>query len=354
MRFPAAVLLAATLAGCQADETGQPAPVSAWIAQQSGTSANLRGLSGVSDGVAWASGSDGTFVRTTDGGATWQAGTVPGATERELRDVEAFDAGTALLLTAGEPAKIFKTTDGGQTWVEKYSNDTPGVFFNSMAFWDSEAAVAFSDPVEGSFLIIRTTNGGETWEAVPPENLPSPLPGEAGFAASGTMVAVQGETNAWMGTGGGTARVLRSTDRGRNWATAATPMRSGIASTGIFSLTFVDALQGIAVGGDYRDPESREANAALTVDGGRTWTPVQPNPPLGFRSCVAYVPGTKGRTLVSVGTSGSDVSFNGGKSWTALGEEGFHVVAFSPSGETAWAAGSDGRIAKLNKALLIE
>ncbi|MCP5120060.1 MAG: hypothetical protein GY953_55395, partial [bacterium] len=229
----------------------------------------------MSDRIAWASGSDGTFLRTTDGGATWQASSVPDATANEFRDIEAVDADTALLLAAGAPAKIYKTTDGGLTWTEKYSNDTPGVFFNSMAFWDSQTGVAFSDPVEGSFLIIRTTNGGDSWEAVPPSDIPPPLDGEAGFAASGTMVAVQGEANAWMGTGGVTARILRSTDRGRTWNIAETPMRSGAASMGIFSVAFVDALHGIVVGGDYREDETREANAAITVDGGENWRLVE-------------------------------------------------------------------------------
>jgi photosystem II stability/assembly factor-like uncharacterized protein len=305
----------------------------------------------ISDRIAWASGSEGTFVRTTDGGVTWQASSVPGASGRELRDIEAFDADNAILLAAGAPAKIYKTTDGGLTWTETYNNDTPGVFFNSMAFWDSQTGVAFSDPVEGSFLIIRTTNGGESWEAVPPTDIPLPLDGEAGFAASGTMVAVQGEANAWMGTGGATARVLRSTDRGVTWSIAETPMRSGDSSMGIFSIAFTDTLHGIVVGGDYRNDESREANAATTDDGGENWTLIESSPQ-GFRSCVAYVPQTDGQTLLAVGTSGSDISYDGGLTWTFLGDEGFHVVAFADSGSTAWAAGSEGRIAKLADEIL--
>jgi photosystem II stability/assembly factor-like uncharacterized protein len=287
-------------------------------------------------------------LRTTNGGETWESGTVPDASELDFRDVEAFDAETALLLSAGEPAKIFKTMDGGRSWVEQYSNGTPGVFFDSVAFWDAETAVAFSDPIGGSFLIIKTTDGGTTWQPVPSESLPAPAAGEAGFAASGTCIGVQGTTHAWIGTGGSAARVLRTTDQGESWSVAETPITSGEPSTGIFSVALLDESTGVIVGGDYRNPESRGANAALTTDGGLTWT-LADKPPLGYRSCVTYVPNASKTTLVAVGTSGSDISVDGGKTWTHLGSEGFHVVGFSPSGSVGWAAGADGRIAKLTR-----
>jgi photosystem II stability/assembly factor-like uncharacterized protein len=252
-------------------------------------------------------------------------------------------------LSAGEPAKIYKTTDGGKSWTEQYSNTTPGVFFDSMAFWDEKTGVAFSDPVEGSFVIIRTTDGGSTWRQVPAENIPPARSGEAGFAASGTCVAVQADASVWIGTGGSVARVLRSTDRGETWSVSDTPMRSGLTSTGIFSIAFRDARNGFIVGGDYQNPESREANAALTTDGGITWTLIEDSPPLGFRSAVAYIPGTDPPALVAVGTSGSDRSSDGGRTWQELGSEGFHAVRFSPSGQVGWAVGSEGRIAKVSR-----
>jgi photosystem II stability/assembly factor-like uncharacterized protein len=274
-------------------------------------------------------------------------GTVPNATF-DFRDVDAVDAETAYLLSAGETAKIYKTTDGGKNWTEQYSNTTPGIFFDSMAFWDAETGVAFSDPIEGSFVIIRTTNGGKTWEQVRAENIPPARSGEAGFAASGTCVAAEAGTSAWIGTGGDAARVLRSTDRGETWAVSETPMRSGLSSTGIFSVAFRDANNGVIVGGDYQDDESREANAALTTDGGRNWVLIEDAPPHGFRSAVAYVPGTDPPALVAVGTSGADLSIDGGRSWRKLGSEGFHTVRFAPSGKVGWATGSEGRIAKIS------
>ena len=318
-----------------------------WQSQNSGSTASFRGLCVVSSEVVWASGSQGTVTRTLDGGEIWHSFTVPGAEELDFRDIQAFSADTAILLTAGLPAKIFKTQDGGRSWRLCYSNETSGVFFDAMAFWDEQNGIAFSDPVEGSFLIITTSDGGATWQPVSPENIPPALPGEAGFAASGTCMAVQGKSHVWFGTGGAAARIFRSRDKGRTWEAAETPMLSGESSQGIFSLTFWDELNGVAVGGDYRDPGSVVGNAVITKDGGKTWMAVKSTPPSGFRSCVAFIPGKKGPILVSVGTNGADYSRDGGQSWVKFDSTGYHSLGFANSGDSGWAVGGDGRFTKL-------
>ncbi|MCP5104560.1 MAG: oxidoreductase [bacterium] len=316
-----------------------------WEMQKSGTTADFRGVCAVSPTTAWVSGSKGTFLRTIDGGKNWQVGTIPGASALDLRDVQAFDADTALVMSAGTPAKVYKTRDGGKTWKETYNNTKKGVFFDSMAFWDKRNGIAFSDPMDGSFLLITTTDGGETWHRVPPKNIPAPLPGEAGFAASGTMTAVQGKTNTWFGTGGAAARVFRSTDRGKTWTAVKTPILSGKASEGIFSVVFKDAQNGIIVGGDYKKEEQNIKNVATTTDGGVTWKLIEGAQPAGFRECAAYVPGTGGKMVITVGPSGSDYSTDGGKTWKNFSTIGFHSVSFAPGTATAWAVGAKGRIA---------
>lgn len=318
-----------------------------WAAQSSGTQVRLRGVSVVNSTVAWASGDKGTFARTTDGGKTWAAGTVPGAAELDFRDVDAFDASTAYLLSIGEGEKsrIYKTTDGGKSWTMQFKSSRPEAFFDSMAFWDSEHGIAVSDPVGGRFLIITTSDGGRTWKEMPPEAMPSALPGEGAFAASGTCIAVQGKRNAWFGTGGpGGARIFRSTDGGRNWAVTKTPISAG-KSAGIFSVTFWNAKQGVAVGGDYTKEREARDNVAVTSDGGRTWTRIKGSLPGGYRSCVLFVPGAKKLTLIAVGPSGSDYSTDGGESWTRISLEGFHSASFASS-NAGWAVGEGGRIAR--------
>ncbi|UCE08879.1 MAG: hypothetical protein JSW07_21380 [bacterium] len=319
-----------------------------WEAQNSGTKVSFRGLSVVNESVAWASGSDGTFTRTIDGGKTWQTDTIPGTFSLDFRDVQAFDANTAIVISAGRPAKIFKTIDGGKNWTEKYSNDSKGIFFNSMAFWDAENGIAVGDPIDGYFTIIITSDSGETWSQVSSENIPPARVGEANFAASGTCITVQGKNKAWFGTGGSAARVFYSADRGRRWKITDTPVISGSASMGIFSLAFSDEKNGIAVGGDYRNPTGKARNTAITEDGGITWNlideGVQPN---GYRSCVAYLTNTSGKTLLAVGTTGTDISFDSGFSWVNIGSVGYHSIGFASSDAAGWAVGSEGRIAKL-------
>ncbi|MCI0487016.1 MAG: YCF48-related protein [Blastocatellia bacterium] len=324
------------------------AALAQWKAQESRVSVELRGLSVVSRDVAWASGTRGTYTRTTDGGKTWQSGVVQGAESLDFRDVEAVDAYRAFLFSIGEQSRIYKTTDGGRHWTLQYSNTTAGVFFDAFAFWDAQNGVAFSDPVNGSFLIITTSDGGKTWKEVPRESMPPPLEGEAAFAASGTCITVQGTSNAWIGTGGGAkARVLRSTDKGRTWAVAETPIAAGSASSGIFSIAFKDAKNGVAVGGDYRNPNQESDNIATTIDGGQTWRLAGRVQPAGYKSCVAYVPDTVAPTMVAVGLSGSGYSTDDGRTWTSIDTTGYNSVAFAGP-DAGWAAGSGGRIARFD------
>jgi photosystem II stability/assembly factor-like uncharacterized protein len=320
-----------------------------WQPQTSGTKARLRGVSAVSATVAWASGSKGTYLRTTDGGATWKAATVPGAEALDFRDVDAFDANTAYLLSIGEGenSRIYKTTDGGKNWKLQFTNKNPKAFFDAMAFWDANHGVAVSDSVDGRFVIIKTADGGSTWKEVAPEKLPPALPNEGAFAASGSCVTVQGKSNVWIGTS--VARVLRSTDGGETWQVASTPIQTGQPSAGIFSIAFRDARHGVIVGGDYRKESESRDNVATTDDGGRTWKLSKGPLPGGFRSAVAYMPGAKTPTLIAVGPSGSDLSSDGGKTWTSLGGEGYHAFSFARASAVGWGVGEGGRIAKYTK-----
>ena len=319
-----------------------------WSPQQSGTTARFRGVSAVSSMVAWASGSGGTYARTTDRGTTWQAAIVTGAAQLDFRDVQAVDANTAYLLSigSGEQSRIYKTTDGGRDWSLQFTNHNPKAFFDAFAFWDSHSGIAMSDPVDGRFLLIKTTDGGASWKELPRETSPPAIEGDGGFAASGTCITVQGKRNVWFGSGGGaTARVFRSTDGGETWKASPTPISAGNASSGIFSIAFKDARHGVIVGGDYRKEKETGNNVATTTDGGATWTLAKGKRPSGFRSAVVYVPGTRGPMLVAVGPSGSDYSVDNGASWLSLGSIGFHAASFAGA-DAGWGVGEGGRVAK--------
>ena len=315
-----------------------------WAMQNSGVTARLRGVSAVSERIAWVSGSGSTVLRTIDGGVNWQKLTVTAET-LDFRDIDAIDAQTAYILSAGNgPAtRIYKTTDAGKTWTMQFKSDDPKAFLDAMSFWDANHGVVFGDSVDGQLYIMTTADGGRVWSRVPAANLPPALQNEGAFAASGTNIALFGKSHAWIGTGGAAkSRVLRSSDGGRSWQVADTPLASG-QSAGIFSIAFRDAKHGVVAGGDYRKEQEAVDNLAMTSDGGITWTIVKGLS--GFRSVVAYVPGTK--TLVALGPSGGDYSTDDGQTWTAITGPGFDTFSFVPRSSTGWGAGANGAIGRL-------
>jgi photosystem II stability/assembly factor-like uncharacterized protein len=323
-------------------------PVAAqWVTQHSGTNARLRGVCAVSEIVAWASGAGGTVLLTTDGGNTWARRIVPDAEELDFRDIEAFSGRLAFVLSIGDGrlSRIYKTIDGGATWTLQHTNTDPKGYLDALAFWDADHGLAVGDPVDGRFVVLASDDGGKTWNRSAAGKMPVALGGEGAFAASGTSLVVQGDRNAWFGTGAG--RVFRSTDRGRSWTAFETCIRSGNASSGIFSLMFWSSDAGIAVGGDYKEPGRAGKLCALTSDGGRTWRLPRGPEPAGFRSAVFHFPGSRGPTLFAVGPTGTDRSDDGGESWTKSSGEGFHAASRRDRA-AGWAVGENGRIARFD------
>src|SRR3982751_4372862 len=243
--FTAAALLAVAAAA--------PA-VYRWEAQASGVTARLRGVSAVSERVAWASGASGTVLRTADGGTTWTKLTIPDAAALDFRDVDAVNATTASVLSIGPgpSSRIYKTTDAGATWTLQFTNQEPKGFFDAMAFWDEQRGLVMGDSIDGRFDIVRTQDGGRTWARIPASSLPAALPNEGAFAGSGTNVAGLPGGHAWIGTGAGPrCRVLHTRDYGATWTIVETPVVAS-ESAGIFSIAFRDARHGLTVGGDYK------------------------------------------------------------------------------------------------------
>jgi photosystem II stability/assembly factor-like uncharacterized protein len=315
----------------------------AWQLTPTAASARLRGLSAVSESTAWASGSLGTVLRTVDKGATWQSVGPPGTSLLQFRDIEAFDAETAVILSIGEgtDSRIYRTSDGGQTWSLVFLNDEPAAFYDCMAWFDKHRGLALSDPVNGRFRILATSDGGQTWGVVDTQ-MPPALPGEFAFAASGQCITTAGGRDAWFGTGGGAvARVFHSADRGETWTVSPTPIRSG-PSAGIFALAFRDPLHGLASGGDFLLPTASPDALALSDDGGTTWQLVA-DAPDEYRSGAHWVTGTD---AIVVGPSGSDASFDQGRTWQRFDNGSFDTVDCA-GGHACWASGEQGRVAYL-------
>ncbi|GAB3923337.1 YCF48-related protein [Larkinella terrae] len=325
-----------------------------WQPQTSGTDANFRAVSAVSKKVVWVGGSKGTFVRTTNGGKTWQAGTVPGAETCDFRDVQAFSAKEAILMAAGPAeqgqARMYRTSNGGKTWQLIYQTGQAGVFFDSMDFWSRWEGMVFGDPVNGTWFVLTTTNGGKNWKRIPADKLPLLPKGEAAFAASGTSLITRGYKwktynyqRAWIASGGaGKGRLYSAQTPTSTWEVTETPIPAG-PTAGIFGLWFdTQGENGMAVGGDYKNEKAVWQNVAVTSDRGKTWTAGAPTDPPGLKEAVGRLSGNR---LIAVGPSGTCYTTDFGKSWTKIDDSAFHSIACA--GGQCWAVGAKGTIAMI-------
>ncbi|MEP6816112.1 MAG: oxidoreductase, partial [Marmoricola sp.] len=332
MRAPLGILtlLTALLLTGTPPGVARPHHDPAWRPVDVGTTQQLRGLDAVDRKVAWVGGSAGGVWRTTDGGASWQDVSPPGADGLLFRDVEATDARHAQVLAIGEAdaSRIYRTTDGGASWQLTFVNDDPAAFYDCMAFWHGgRHGLAMSDPVNGKFRIIETRDAGASWHLVDPAGMPAAVDGEFGFAASGTCLVTAGGRDAWLGSGGTASRIFHSRDRGHTWTVTDSTIPAADAG-GVFSMAFRNRRQGIAVGGDFTAPDNGTDMSAYTHDG-RAWS--NGGDLSGYRSGVSWVHGAPS-TAVAVGPNGSDLTRNGGRTWARFSDTGFDAVQCTRDG----------------------
>jgi len=292
---------------------------------------SMRGLFSVDENVSWSSGTNGyTFISISN---EWKGIQDTSWGSLDFRDVHSFSDKEAIIMSSGDSCKIYKTIDGAESWSLVYENNSEGIFFDGMDFWDDKNGLAFSDPVDNQLFIITTNDGGDSWQNLVSVDLPQTLKGEAGFAASGTGIVCVGDSSVYIGTGGGeTSRVFTSHNRGKSWLAIETPMMKGEAS-GIYSMTFMDELNGVAVGGNYLDSANTKGNCVFTSDGGLTWD-LPKTPPTGYRSGVAH---NGNGLLIATGRNGVDVSYDKGNNWKHVTDDAYYSVVLN--GNSGWLSG---------------
>jgi photosystem II stability/assembly factor-like uncharacterized protein len=307
------------------------------------TAQGFRGLAALDAGTAWVSGSGGGVWRTADGGRTWQDVSPAGAAGMAFRDIEAHspDRASVLAIGEGDASRIYTTDDGGRTWHLAFVNDDPDAFYDCMDFFPGgRRGLAMSDPVDGRFRILATEDSGHTWRVLPGDGMPPAVAGEFGFAASGTCLVTAGAHDAWFASGGGASRIFHSDDGGHTWTATAAPVPAG-PTAGVYSLAFRDPRHGVAVGGDFLAPEAGVVTG-LTHDG-ESWR--SGGNPHGYRSGVAWHRELSD-TLIAVGPTGSDLSADGGRTWTSFDSIRYDAVGCTGDG-ACWASGPAGRVARL-------
>jgi len=309
----------------------------------SGTKTSIRGLSVVSDKIVWVSGSNGTVGRSTDGGKNWKWFSVKGFEKSEFRDIEAFDATTAVIMAIGEPAYILRTVDGGESWKVVYENKTKGMFLDAIEFWNEQAGIAIGDPINKRFFIVRTFDGGKTWQNIPEANMPVADSGEACFAASGTNVRALDNDEAVFVSGGQSSNIFIRDQKIK------IPITQGQETTGANSIAVWDRFkrkggdQLAVVGGDFQEPNSDSLTCCYSTNRGKTWK-ASKTPPHGYRSCVEYL---DEKILVSCGLNGVDYSIDNAANWKWISKESFNVCRIAKIGRTVYLAGNNGKIGKL-------
>ena len=308
------------------------AQMGAWITKSSNFTpiqSGVKQFSVVDTMVIWAIAYDGSgvgntsqqFTRSTDGGNTWTAGTIPAPNVWDICGIHALSDSVAWAIFYEAQVtglgQIWKTTDAGQNWTQQgigLFTDANQSFINNIYFWNDTLGCAMGDQVNGTFEIYTTTDGGTTWDTVPAGNIAPPL--DSLENAWTTHFAAYNDT-IWFDTNEG--RVYRSTDYGQTWTASATnlPVVTGDA----IDICFLDANYGIA---RLYDDVSLTNAVVITTDGGTTWSP-SPFSPTGdmFGGDIKGVPGVP-MMMISTGISsisgytGTSYSTDGGQNWTTV------------------------------------
>ena len=243
-----------------------------WIPQSSGTTYNLYSIHFINSTTGWVVGWGGTILKTTNGGITWIFHNTH--THYDLFSVCFINAsiGWTVGVTNADryPSEtdssiILKTTDGGQTWVKKGENLTseyPTVGFLTVEFIDTDNGFVGGGYYNGPGLLLRTTNGGESWFSgySAPELFAKTNENLTGYMGIQDIYFKDSNNGYYViGTGGYFTEISVTTDGGENWISK----YSHPEQFGLYSIFVTNAGNGWAVGDD--------GQIFITEDNGNSW-----------------------------------------------------------------------------------
>jgi photosystem II stability/assembly factor-like uncharacterized protein len=302
------------------------------------TTQSFRGIDAINDSIVWVSGNLGTFGKSLNGGEHWVFGKISGADSIDFRDIHLVNEQTAVVLGVGNPTAFYKTTNGGNTWHLVYYTEDERQFFNAFDFWSDGTGIAFGDPINNRLALLKTKDFGETW-VLDTTSGPQTVPGEAGFAASGSSLRCYGDSTIYIVSGGTRCQLYFSENRGAQWRSIALPMLQGNPSQGGFSLVAHD--NGVSVvGGDYINNEDTTATIVTVTNNSE----MRLGKGLPYQGTVCATPSG---ALLSFGTMGGYISTDGGMHWQQFSEDAMHALTVSKNGQNIFATGPQGRIGRV-------
>ncbi|MBT8392668.1 MAG: choice-of-anchor J domain-containing protein [Ignavibacteria bacterium] len=237
----------------------------------------------VIDANTWLmAGFGGTFMKTTDAGATFTVYKTVGNLSasgiyRTIYDGHFFDANTGLI--CGSSGTLLRTTDGGATWDSVGVGSSSTIY--SMCFLDANVGFIIGTT---TIDVWKTTDAGLTWTKL-----------SGGILGTAYEIFATDEDTLFYGSTSGD--LGRSNDGGATWI----EVDIGISET-IREIEFSTPTDGWAVGDD--------GAASYTTDAGLTWTLANTGLPITSDFNDVEIMSTMSQTL----------------------NEGFEDVTFPPTG----------------------
>jgi len=228
-----------------------PSQISAqWTIQSSGVTSHLNCIRAVDQNIAWAAGDSGAVIRTTDGGVNWVYAGGGSIGNNIIWNIDAVDSNISFVtITASDTTYLYRTTNGGTDWKSVFSQSSG--FLNDIHMIDHLNGIAYGDPVGGKWTIIKTTDGGTSWNRIPTE----PIPNGTEIGIYYNSLSVIDSSYIWFL---GSQRIYRSSDAGETWSSTATNDYYG-------SLWFINSSIGMSIS---------NTNAGLSTDSGITWNDI--------------------------------------------------------------------------------